>query len=61
MDEKKLETWICKLSNYKEINNLFVQTKAESLWKIVKREFIYARFYVFKLEYNMQKKFQNLK
>jgi hypothetical protein len=57
MDDKNLETWICKVSNYQEKNNILVPTQAEAIWKIGKRSFSYARFNVLQLEYDKPIKF----
>ncbi|MCX6210876.1 MAG: hypothetical protein NTZ59_15560 [Bacteroidetes bacterium] len=57
MGDKDLETWICKVSNYQEKNNILVPTQAEAIWKIGKRSFSYARFNVLQLEYDKPIKF----
>ena len=57
MDEKKLETWIIKLANYREINNVFVPTSFEVLWRLKKGDFSYAKFNLKKIEYGIPQKF----
>jgi hypothetical protein len=57
MNEMKLETWICKMGNYKNLNGILIPTTAEALWKLDKGEFSYARFNVLKVEYNNPKSY----
>ena len=52
MNAKKLETWICKMYNYKNINGIVVPTTAEAIWKLDHGEVCYARFNVLNIEYN---------
>ena len=52
MDEKKLETWVIKLANYKEMNGVVVPTTFEVLWRLEKGDFSYAKFNLQKIEYN---------
>lgn len=51
-DEKNLETWICKKSNYKEMNNMLVPTATEAIWKLVKGDLSYAKFNVTSIKYD---------
>jgi hypothetical protein len=46
MDEKQLATWIIKLENYKEINDVKVPTTFEVLWRLETGDFSYAKFNV---------------
>ncbi|HMG08241.1 MAG TPA: DUF6544 family protein, partial [Mucilaginibacter sp.] len=39
MDKNKLETWIGKLKNYKEINGVAVPTAIEAIWRLEKGDF----------------------
>jgi hypothetical protein len=57
MAENKLETWVIKLANYKEINAVIVPTTFEVLWRLVKGDFSYARFNLKTIEYNKPEKF----
>jgi len=52
MDENNLETWIIKVSNYKELNNVSLPTNFEVLWRLQKGDFSYARFKITEVEYN---------
>ncbi len=57
MNKEKLETWIGKLTNYKEINGIIVPTTIEAIWRLEKGDFSYAKFNVKKIEYNKPEKF----
>jgi hypothetical protein len=57
MDEKKLETWVIKATNYKELNNVFIPTSFDVLWRLEKGDFSYAKFYITEVEYNKPEKF----
>jgi hypothetical protein len=57
MDEKNMETWVIKLSDYKELNNIFIPTKFEVLWRLQKRDFSYAKFKITVVEYNTPEMF----
>ena len=57
MDNEKLETWIIKIGNYKEINNVIVPTSFEVLWRLTKGDFSYAKFYITEIEYDKAEKF----
>lgn len=39
MDEKKLETWICKMFKYKNKNGIIIPTEAEAIWSLEKGDF----------------------
>ncbi len=52
MDEKKLETWIIKPTNYKKVNGVIVPFDFEVLWRLEKGDFSYAKFTIQKIEYN---------
>jgi hypothetical protein len=58
MNEKNLETWICKMSDFKEINETLVPATAEAFWKLKDIEYSYAKFNVEKIEYNIPKRFK---
>lgn len=57
MDEKNLETWMIKLSNYKELNEIIVPTTAEAMWILQKGNYSYAKFNLTELVYNKREKF----
>ncbi|MEP6950265.1 MAG: DUF6544 family protein [Ginsengibacter sp.] len=57
MDEKNLETWICKLDKYEERNKIIIPTEAEVLWRLKEGDFSYAKFKVQKIEYDKPAKF----
>ncbi len=57
MDENNLESWVIKVSNYKEINQVVVPTSFEVLWRLEKGDFSYAKFNLRKIEYNNPEKF----
>jgi hypothetical protein len=57
MDEKNLETWVIKVSNYIALNNLVIPTKFDVLWRLDKGDFSYAVFNITKVEYNIAEKF----
>lgn len=57
MDENNLKTWVIKVSNYKEINQVIVPTSFEVLWRLEKGDFSYAKFNLQKIEYNNPEKF----
>lgn len=52
MDEKKLETWIIRSTNYKEMNDVIVPLDFEVLWKLEKGDFSYAKFNMKTIVYN---------
>jgi hypothetical protein len=57
MDDKKLETWLIKVSNYKELNEVQVPTRFEVMWRLKKKDFSYAKFKIIELEYNKPERF----
>lgn len=57
MDENNLETWIIKVAEYKEINNVFVPTYFEVMWRLPKGDYSYAKFKMQKIAYNEPEKF----
>lgn len=57
MDEKNLETWVIRISNYKELNSVFIPTAFEVLWRLDKGDFSYAMFNITVAEYNKPEKF----
>jgi len=57
MDEKKLETWVIKATNYKEFNAITIPTSFDVLWRLEKGDFSYAKFNITEVEYNIPEKF----
>lgn len=57
MGEGNLETWVGKVSDYKEINGILVPKKIEAIYKLPKGDYSYAKFRVCKIEYDIPKKF----
>lgn len=51
MDKNNLETWVIKISNYKELNNVKIPTTFEVLWRLEKGDFSYAKFNITEIEY----------
>ena len=52
MGEEDLESWIGKLSNYKEIDGFKIPTKIEGIWRLGDGDFSYAKFNVKKIDFN---------
>ena len=57
MDEKNLETWVIKATNYKKIDNVLIPTLFDVLWRLDKGDFSYAKFSITEVEYNKPGKF----
>jgi hypothetical protein len=57
MDEKNLETWVIKATNYKHLNNVIIPTAFDVLWRLEKGDFSYAKFNITEVEYNKPEKF----
>jgi hypothetical protein len=57
MNERDLETWVIKVSDYKEVNNIFIPTTFDVLWRLDKGDFSYAKFNITEVEYNNPEKF----
>ncbi len=57
MGKENLETWIGKLTEYREINGIVIPTTIEAIWKLEKGDYSYAKFNVKKIEYNNPEKF----
>lgn len=49
MGEGNLETWVGKVSDYKEINGILVPTKIEAIYKLPEGDYSYAKFSVTRL------------
>jgi len=57
MGNKNLETWIIKLADYKELNDVLVPTTFEVLWRLKDGDLSYAKFNIKKIEYNKPQRF----
>lgn len=57
MNENNLETWVIKLTKYKELNNVLIPTAFDVIWRLDKGDFSYAKFLITDVEYNKAKKF----
>lgn len=57
LDEKRLETWICKMSDYKAINGITIPTSAEVFWRLKEGDVSYAKFKVKVIQYDKPEKF----
>lgn len=57
MDEKNLETWLIKTTDYKIFNNVLIPTAFDVIWKLKKVDFSYAKFIITEVEYNKPKIF----
>jgi len=57
MDEKKLETWVIKATNYRELNNVLIPTAFDVLWRLEKGDFSYAKFNITEVEYTKPEKY----
>lgn len=52
MGEKSMETWIGKLSDYKEFDGIVIPTKIEAIWRLDSGDHSYAKFNLTEIEYN---------
>ncbi|MCI3936292.1 hypothetical protein MQX03_03725 [Chryseobacterium aahli] len=52
MTNEKRETWLCKMSNYKQVDSVKIPFSAEVIWRLSAGDFSYAKFEVQKIEYN---------
>ena len=52
MDVINLETWVIKVADYKELNNVIIPTTFEVLWRLEKGDFSYAKFNITEIEYD---------
>ncbi|MFZ4475952.1 MAG: DUF6544 family protein [Saprospiraceae bacterium] len=57
MEEKRLETWVIKVTNYKKWHEVLIPTAFEVLWRLEKGDFAYAKFNITEVEYNIAEKF----
>lgn len=59
MGEGNLQSWLVKVANYREINEVCIPTKAEAIWRLATGDFSYARFHVLTLQYENGREFSN--
>jgi len=52
IDLKNLETWVIKVADYKEQNNVIIPTTFEVMWRLEKDDFSYAKFNITEIEYD---------
>jgi hypothetical protein len=57
MNEKSLETWIGKVSDYREKNGIIIPFTIEAIYRLKKGDYSYAKFNVKRIEYNVPKRF----
>jgi len=57
MKEGRLETWVGKFRNYKEINGVIIPTEIEAIWKLEEGDYSYVKFNIKKIEYDKPEKF----
>lgn len=57
MDKDKIESWIIKLSHYKDWNTMMIPSRFEVNWRLEKSDFSYAKFHMTEIEYNKPAKF----
>lgn len=57
MGDKGLETWVIKATNYKELNDVFIPTVFDVLWRLDKGDFSYAKFNITEVEYDRPERF----
>ena len=57
MENENLETWLGKLSDYKEMNGVVIPTTIEGIWKLPQADYSYAKFTIKTIEYNKPEKF----
>lgn len=52
MTNEKRQLWLCRMSNYQEINMVKIPLSAEAVWKLETGDYSYAKFKVIKIKYN---------
>ncbi|WP_394776150.1 DUF6544 family protein [Flavobacterium sp.] len=52
MTDKKREPWLCRMANYKEINQVKIPASPEAIWKLKEGNYSYAKFEVIEITYN---------
>lgn len=57
LDLTNFETWVIKVSDYKELNKVIIPTRFEVLWRLEKGDFSYAKFDITEIDYDKPEKF----
>lgn len=57
MGDKNLETWIGKMSDYKELNGIVIPTTIEAIYRLQEGDYSYAKFNIKTIEYNIPRIF----
>lgn len=57
MGKENLETWIGKISNYKELGAIKLPMNIEAIWRLPKGDYSYAKFNLKELDYDTPKRF----
>lgn len=52
MTSDKKEKWVCKMANYKEVNNVKIPFSDQAIWRLEDGDHCYAKFEVQKITYN---------
>ncbi|MCZ2459700.1 MAG: hypothetical protein LC128_08725 [Chitinophagales bacterium] len=57
MNENDLETWVGKVSDYKEKEGMMIPFAIEALYQLKDGDYSYAKFHVNEIEYNVPEKY----
>ena len=57
MGDEGLETWIGKVTGYKQINGMSIPTTIEAIYRLRAGDYPYARFTITKIEYDIPQRF----
>ena len=57
MTAEKKEKWLCKMANYREVNNVKIPFSDQAIWRLKDGNQVYAKFELQKIEYNILEKF----
>ncbi len=52
MGDENLETWVGKVTDYKEFNRVIIPATIEAIWKLAKGDYSYAKFKIKTIEYD---------
>lgn len=52
MTTDKKEKWVCKMANYKDVNNVKIPFSDQAIWRLENGDYVYAKFEVQKIAYN---------
>lgn len=59
MGDADLETWVAKLSDYREMNGIIIPLTTEAIWELKHGPLSYAKFHVENIGYDIPNKFNN--